>query len=158
MNIPEIITIATSAFGLFDKIADQVKRFVKKEPPTVVTPDYKMILEQDLDGSLVSKVYGSVVQKKTYKDLEQALDEKDLIHIKTLEKSMQNYYSIWSSTYPQLSTFIDPVQKAKVELSLRNEVLDMKKDLERILKFIEKCGFELDDHYRGIREALSDYK
>lgn len=158
MNIPEIITVATSAIGLFDKIADQVKRFVKNEPPTVATPDYKMILEQDLDGSLVSKVQGSVVRKKTYKDLEQALDEGDLIHIKTLEKSMQNYYEIWSATYPQLSTFIDPIQKAKVEISLRNEVLAMKKDLERILKFIEKCGFELDDHYRGIREALSDYK
>ncbi len=157
MDIQTLITVATSAITLFDKLADQIQRFIKKEPSTSTSPDYKMIIEKDMDGALVSKVYGVVRQKKTYKELEDKLENVDLSHIKTLEKSMQNYYNIWSTTYPQLSLLSDPIQKAKVELSLRNEILSMKKDLESILSFIESCGFQLDDHYRGIRDTLKNY-
>jgi len=104
----------------------------------------------------VSRRHG-IVEQRIDGDQLQKLPDNMLSHIKTLEKSMQNYYAIWSSTYPQLPLLSDPVQKAKVEAALRQEVLAMKNDLERILKFIEKCGFWLDDHYLEIRDALENY-
>jgi hypothetical protein len=155
IDIPTFLTTATSAVGLFDKIADQVKRFIKKDAPATTDPNYKMKIEQQGE-TLVAKENGVVVQTITAAQLEK-LPEDILTHIKTLEKSMKNYYAIWSATYPQLSLLSDPVQKAKVELSLRQEVSFMKNDLQRILKFLEDCGFWLDDHYVGIREALNSY-
>ena len=155
IDIPAFITTATSAVGLFDKIADQVKRFIKKENPQTTPPEHSMKIEKE-DNSMVSKRHGVVEQRITGQQLEQ-LPDNMLSHIKTLERSMQNYYAIWSSTYPQLPLLSDPIQKAKVEASLRQEVLSMKNDLERILKFIEKCGFWLDDHYLEIRDALETY-
>jgi hypothetical protein len=155
IDIPTFIATATSAVGLFDKIADQVKRFIKKENPQTAPPQHSMKIEKE-DNSLVSRRHG-IVEQRIDGDQLQKLPDNMLSHIKTLEKSMQNYYAIWSSTYPQLPLLSDPVQKAKVEAALRQEVLAMKNDLERILKFIEKCGFWLDDHYLEIRDALENY-
>ena len=97
-----------------------------------------------------------MIQRITFADFVK-LPEDVLLHIKTLEKSMQNYYTIWSAVYPTLSLEIDPVKKIKIELTLKQEILAMKNDLERILKFLEDCGFWLDDHYLGIRETLKNY-
>jgi hypothetical protein len=155
IDIPSLIVTATSAVGLFDKIADQVKRFINKEEPSINPSGYSMKIEKEGE-SLVKKSKGIVLQRLTASELEK-LPEETLIHVKTLEKSMQNYYKIWSNTYPQLSLIIDPIQKSKIELSLRQEVLLMKNDFERILKFLEDCGFQLDDHYLAIRDALRSY-
>ncbi len=155
IDIPALIATAASAVGLFDKIADQVERFIRKKDPPVVPPEYRMKIEKEGDA-LVSKNQGVVMQRITFADFEKLPDDV-LLHIKTLERSMQNYYAIWSAVYPTLSLEIDPVKKVKIELSLRQEVLSMKNDLERILKFLEDCGFWLDDHYLGIRDTLKNY-
>ena len=56
MDIQTLITVATSTITLFDKFADQIQRFIKKEPSTSTSPDYKMIIEKDMDGALVKLV------------------------------------------------------------------------------------------------------
>jgi hypothetical protein len=155
MDINTMLTAATSAVGLFDKIADEVKRFIKKDDTPDVPHEYRMKISRD-GNDLVSKYDGVETQRITGQDLEK-LRPDIFAHVRTLEGSMQNYYFIWSETYPQLALLSDPIQKAKVEAGLRREVLFMKKDLERILKFLEDCGFYLDDHYLGIRDALRDY-
>lgn len=155
IDIPTLIATAASAVGLFDKIADQVQRFIKKDAPAEVPPEYRMKIEKEGDA-LVSKNQGVVMQRVTFDDFEKLPDDV-LLHIKTLERSMQNYYAIWSAVYPTLSLEIDPVKKIKIELALKQEILAMKNDLERILKFLEDCGFWLDDHYLGIRETLKNY-
>jgi len=155
MDIGAFLTTATSAVGLFDKVVDEVQRFIRKEKPELGSVPHRMTIERDGD-SLIGKENGVVVQRISGVDLEK-LPPEVWKHIQILERSMQNYYQIWSATYPQLALLSDPLQKAKVELALRQELLAMKKDLENILQFLEQCGFWLDDHYLGIRDALRDF-
>ena len=82
------------------------------------------------------------------------LPESTLRHIKVLEESMENHYSIWASVYPQLALAVDPIVKAKIEQQLKGVIKDMKRDLEGILNFIEQSGLYLDDHYIHIRNLV----
>jgi hypothetical protein len=155
IDIAAFITTATSVVGLFDLVADQVQRFIRKDAPAIVPPEHRMKIEREGD-TLVSKDHGHVRQRITFSDFEK-LPGDVLMHIRTLERSMQNYYAVWSAVYPTLSLETDPLKKAKIEISLKQEVMAMKNDLERILKFLEDCGFTLDDHYLGIRDTLMSY-
>jgi len=46
MDIMAIITAATVAIGLFDKIADQVERFITKSPEPSVPKEHPVVLGQ----------------------------------------------------------------------------------------------------------------
>jgi hypothetical protein len=149
-TITAAIMAATSAVGLIDKISDQVTRFITKESEPPVPKEHRMKIEKDGD-SIVSKYNGQENQRITAKELEK-LPEADLRHIKVLEQSMENHYSIWASVYPQLALAVDPIAKAKTEQQLKGIITGMKGDLEGILNFIEQSGLYLDDHYMHIRD------
>lgn len=155
--VTTIISAATSAVGLFDQIADQVQRFIKKDKGEPVPPqagEYKMKIEQEGD-SMVSKIHGKIFQTITASDL-QRLPDNVLLHVKVLEQSMQNYYAIWSAIYPQLA-LLPPMEKAQTEIRLKQQVLMMKGDMEAILDFPQTAGFQLDDHYMEIKGTLARY-
>ena len=147
---------AASAVGLFDKIADQIERFITKRPEPVVPVEHRMRIESTDEG-IVASMHGSPVKTITAADL-QDLPDNQLRHIMTLEKSMEGYYKVWESVYPQLATIDSLIQKAKVEQQLGNLIQSMKSDLDRILSFLESCGLYLDDHYQHIRELVREYE
>jgi hypothetical protein len=155
VTITAALAAAASAVGLFDKIADQVERFITKQPELSVPPEHRMKIE-GLGDKIVASVHGQQVWTITGADLEK-LPAEQLRHITVFEKSMQNHYSVWESVYPQLAILDSPVQKARVEQQLGQVVKDMKQDLEGILSFIESCGMYLDDHYMQIRHLVSQY-
>lgn len=151
-TITAAIAAATSGVGLIDKIADQISRFVRKDPNPAVPKEHRMKIVKEGDA-IVSKIHGQENQRITAADLAK-LPESDLRHIKVLEKSMENHYAIWESVYPQLALAIDPIVKAKTEQQLKGIIKDMKGDLEGILNFLEQSGFYLDDHYMYIRDVV----
>ncbi len=152
-TVTAAIGAASAGVQLIDKVADQVTRFLTKRSGPEVLPQHKMTVEQDGDA-LVSKHYGKEFQRVTAKDLEK-LPEADLRHIKVYEESMQNHYDVWAAVYPQLALAIDPIAKAKTEAQLRGIVKAMKGDLLAILRFLEKAGLYLDDHYASVRDVVA---
>lgn len=146
------IGAATSAIELFDKMADQIERFITKRPTPDVPKEHRLKIEKS-DADIVASSHGQVVQRITAQDLVN-LPPGQLQHIKVLEQSMENHYAVWSQVYPQLALMDSPVQKARVEQRLRGIVVGMKGDLEGILSFLESCGIHLDDHYMHIRHLV----
>jgi hypothetical protein len=151
-TITAAIGAATSAVGLFDKIADQIERFITKRPEPAVPQQYRMQIAEEGDA-IVARERGNVTQRITAEDL-QKLPESQLRHVSALEKSMENHYAVWEKVYPQLALLDSPIQKAKVETQLEGIIQDMKGDLEGILSFLESCGLQLDDHYMHVRHLL----
>lgn len=150
--ISAAIGAATSAVGLFDKIADQIERFITKRPEPGIPSEHRLKIEQS-GTDIVAKSHDQEVQRITAKDLEN-LPAGQLQHIKVLERSMENHYAVWSQVYPELAIMDSPIQKAKVEQQLRGIVGAMAGDLEGILSFLESCGIHLDDHYMHIRHLV----
>jgi hypothetical protein len=152
--ISAAISAATSAVGLFDKITDQVERFITKSPASSVPKEHRMKIAEE-DDAIVSLEHGKITQRITADDLKN-LPESKLRHVTVLEKSMENHYSIWGKVYPDLALMDSPIQKAKVEKQLEGIIRDMKGDLEGILSFLESCGLYLDDHYMHIRQLVKN--
>lgn len=150
-----VLSAASSAIGLFDKIADQIERFITKQPKPPLPSEHRMKIEGSKD-KIVATTHGREVWTITGADLNK-LPAEQLRHVAVLEKSMQVHYGVWESVYPGLAALDSPVQKARVEQQLGQVIKDMKKDLEGILSFIESCGMHLDDHYMHIRHLVSQY-
>lgn len=148
------ISAATAAVGLFDKMADQVQRFITKQPEPDVPREHRMRIEES-NGDIVSQTRAGVeLQRITPADL-QNLPEAQLRHVSVLERSMENHYRIWERVYPELALVDNPVQKGRIEQQLEGVIRDMGKDLEGILSFLESCGLHLDDHYMHIRHLVT---
>lgn len=154
-TITSALAAAASAVGLFDKIADQVERFITRSPAPAVPKEHRMSIEATADG-VVAKEHGRTTQHITADGL-QALPSDQLRHVKVFEQSMENHYRLWESVYPQLALLDSPIQKARVEQQLGGIVRDMKDDLEGVLSFLESCGLYLDDHYQRIRHLVARY-
>ena len=150
-----VISAATAAVTLFDKIADQVERFISKRPEPAVPPEHRMSIRQ-AEGDLIATEHGTETQRITRDDLAK-LPKPLRDHVFVLENSMQNHYMVWSAAYPQLALLDSPVQKAKVEAQLGDVIRSMKSDLDGILAFLESAGFYLDDHYLHIRQLVQNY-
>lgn len=152
-TITAAITAATAGIKLFDKIADQIDRFITKSPEPAIPKEHRFKIEKE-GNAIVSKYDGQEHQRITAEDL-QKLPEFELRHINVLAQSMENHYSIWASVYPQLALATDPISKAKTEQQLKNIIREMKGDFEGILRFLEQLGLQLDDHYSHIRAVIA---
>jgi hypothetical protein len=144
---------ATAAIGLFDKMADQLERFITRSPAPSTPTEHRMKIEST-EGAIVARIHGNEIQRISANDLKK-LPQEQLRHISVYEKSMENYYQIWESVYPQLALVDSPVQEAKIMLQLKTIIRGMKADLEGTLAFLESCGLSLDDHYMHIRQLVA---
>jgi len=151
-TLTAILGAATAAIGLFDRIADQVERFLTKREEPAVPPQHRLRFEKQGDA-MVAVSDGNVIQTISAKDLG-TLPENQLRHVKVLEESMENHYAVWCAVYPTLALEVDPIREAKIRRQLEAVIGEMKKDLEDLLGFLEACGFALDDHYQHIREVI----
>ena len=152
--IIQSIGAGTSAVGLFDQISDQIEEFIEKRKNGKEKREYKMKIVKE-DDSIVAKEYGTTTQKITADQLKD-LPDSLLKHIIILQKSMENHYALWSEICPDLALIDSPVQKAKIELQLKEILRDMNEDLEGILNFLETCGLHLDDHYMHVRHLVKN--
>lgn len=148
----EAVEAASSAVDLIDQMADQVERFVTGTHETGVPRRHRMQIQAE-NGKLVSRQHGHLLQAIGPQELA-GLPASQLRHIKVLEQSMENHYSVWAAVYPQLGAMDSPVQKARVEQQLQDVIRSMRDDLDSVLGFLESCGLLLDDHYMHIRHLV----
>jgi hypothetical protein len=152
--ITAIISAASSAVDLVDKVSRQFEKFLTGKPDPLLSKEYSYQISETPDHkNLVTTYRGQERQRVTYAELAAKLSDADLNHIKTLETSMENYYQQWAAVYPTLSTEVNPLTKVKLEQQLKYLIANgMARDLQSIIDFIERCGLTLDDHYRRIRQ------
>ncbi len=140
-----VIAGAGSAVGLFDKVADQVVRFIRKtpEPPG---PPKEFQLKVTGKGSKL-KVESLTVALFTFfaEDLEH-LPPDYYGHIQTLEASVQTILRRLEQVYPHRDDG-DLITNAKLNNQSRDLSLKMKDDLAGIVDFLQSIGVHLDDHY-----------
>ena len=153
-DIVSVIEAISAGVGLIDKLYDQISAVLKSGNPPSVPAQHRQIISMEGE-SLVAKSANKVVKEITAAELATKLTPQQQMHIKVLEESMRNNYSIWAAVYPSLALETNPISKAKVSQQLREIIKDMKNDLSAILDFLRKCGFTLDDHYEEIRNLVS---
>jgi hypothetical protein len=153
-TIIAIISAASSAIDLVDKVSRQFEKFVTGNTEPLISKEYSYQVKETPDHkNLITTYQGKENQRVTYAELVKKLSDADLKHIKTLETSMNNYYQQWEAVYPTLSFETNGLTKVKMEQQLKNMIVNgMAQDLQRIISFIEKCGLSLDDHYLRIRD------
>jgi hypothetical protein len=151
--ISAAISAATSAIGLFDKMADEIERFMTKRPEPKKPVEHRFKVEGE-PSAIVTKRDGQMLQRVTAAELGRLPDDA-LRHITVLEQSMNNHYAIWESLYPQLALLTVGVEKTRIELQLRQVIQSMKGDLDGILTFLRDSGLQLDDHYLHIRNVIA---
>ena len=104
-------------------------------------------------SQIVAQSGGVVTQSVTYDELRGKLDPADMQYISAREQALNNHFTIWTVTYPQLSLMVDPIARAKVQLQLDQLTRDMGNEMTAILGFLEnRLGLRLDDHYQAIRQ------
>jgi len=149
VTITGIITAASSAIGLVDKIADQFSRFVTKRPDPTGPKEYRYKIEGD-SQKIVVKSQGKEIQRITGDDLKN-LPADYYQHIQTLEQSMQAHYRLWQRIYPKRNQSPDELKNAQTDEQIHQLIANMKQDLDGIITFLESIGVHLDDHYMMVR-------
>jgi hypothetical protein len=149
-----VIQTASAAVGLFDKVAGQVVRFIRRTPEPAGPPkefSYKVQAGDELKvesrGQTVQVIKGEDLQK---------LPADYYSHIKTMEQSIGRYYKLWQKVYPHRDDF-DVMTNAKTEAQLDDLALKMKDDLTGIIDFLQSIGVMLDDHYIIYRDVIKRY-
>jgi hypothetical protein len=150
------IKATTAAIGLFDKVSDQVVKFITKSEATPGPPKQHNYTITGSDGTLKVEHQGRTLQVMRGEDL-QKLPEEYYRHIKTLEKSLQRHYELWEEVYPHRDDSVDLIANAKTKRQLRDAALTMKDDLTGIVDFLQKIGVMLDDHYIIYRDVIGRY-
>jgi len=150
-----VITTATAAVSLFDKVADQVVRFIRKDSaPPGPLKEHRLTI-RGAGNELKVEAHGRTVQVLRGEDLKN-LPADYYQHIKTLEASVRRYYDVWQQVYPHRDDG-DLVTNAKVNNQLRDLALKMKDDLAGIIDFLQSIGVGLDDHYMIYRDVIRRY-
>jgi hypothetical protein len=149
ITITAAISAASAGINLINKMYDKVYPFITGSHP--MKKEHRLMIEGKGDR-IVAKEYGGV-KIITGDDLKN-LPSDMLDHIQVYEKAAQNKYEIWKNVYPQRNASTDPIVNAKVDQQLRKIVVDMKNDLDGILRFLEESGIKLTDHYTMFRDAI----
>jgi hypothetical protein len=158
MDIPTataVLALTGKAVELFDKVADQIARFITKRPDPTGPKQYRYKIEGK-QGAIHVTQDGRKLQTLTGEDLA-ALPKDYLEHITVLEESMRRHYNLWKAVYPKRNDSADLIVNAKIEQQLRDIVLEMKNDLTGIVNFLQSIGVHLDDHYMIMRDVVSQY-
>ena len=143
------LDVGGAAIALFDKLYPRIWRALTgKEPKTSGS-----IRVERRGEELVATKDGKSQMQVTYQDLMQRLSPEDVNHIRMYEQSIKNYEAQIEKIYPQLA-LLPPVQKAQVEVQLKQMVDAMQSDLLGILSFIERIGLDLEDHYSRVYDLI----
>jgi len=98
---------------------------------------------------LVGRVRGESRTRITAAELAQRLSPEDLDHVHTLETSMERWYADWKALYAGRGTNLGDDE------TLKAAVRRMRHDLVQVLDFLQQLGFDLQDHYSRIRNAIT---
>jgi hypothetical protein len=111
--------------------------------------DFHLRYRSEGEDFVVRERTGNEVQRVTRDQLDTRLPQELLHHIEVLERSMDINKAIWDERYPLR------VRDKRSKKAAENALRAMADDLQNVLDIIVKAGMWLDDHYMGIRMALS---
>ncbi len=121
---------------------------------TVGTEHRRMV--EAREGVIVNRSHGQM-DTITPKQFEDKLEPEDLEHINTLAEAMENHYQQWRKIYPKRGSYVRPAQNKKVEQQLDELVKAVAQELGRIVRYLDRLGFDLDDHYQRYRDLADQY-
>ncbi|MCL4267241.1 MAG: hypothetical protein KJ069_28945 [Anaerolineae bacterium] len=108
------------------------------------------------EGMIVNRSYG-LMETITPEQFAEKLMPEDLEHINTLAKAMDNHYQQWREIYPKRGSYARPSQNKKVEQRLDELVSEVGQELGRIVRYLERLEFTLDDHYQRYRDLADQF-
>jgi hypothetical protein len=150
-----VIATAGAAVNLFDKVAGQVVRFIRKAPEPPGPPKAVDFKVEGRGDALKVERKGMTLQVIRGEDLKH-LPPDCYEHIKVYEESVRRYYDTWKQVYPHRDDG-SLIENAKVNNQLRDLALKMKDDLAGIIDFLQSMGAHLDDHYMVYRDVIKHY-
>jgi hypothetical protein len=107
-------------------------------------------------GVIVNRSYG-LMETITPEQFEDKLKPEDREHINTLAEAMENHYQRWRKLYPKRGSYARPAQNKKVEQQLDELVKEVAQELGRIIRYLDRLEFTLDDHYQRYRDLAEQY-
>ena len=155
VEVAAIVAATKGAVDLFDKFGGQLMSFLRKGPKDPPGDEYRWKIKIGTEGNnIVVKREAHTVQTITHDQLASKLHPSDLELVKTYEKKMKEYFTLWVTVYDAKDSSADPLVNAKTDAQLQNLVLKMRSELLGILSFLEQTGVQLDDHYLNIRQLV----
>lgn len=138
------------AIELYDKLYPRLVRLLANE--TAREPRIKIAATPDKQ-SLVATHEGHPVRTVTYSELEANLGPDDLSAIQMHERRMETLSRLFATAYEALPN-LGPAERVQEEQRLLRHVHDMKQDLIAITDYIQRIGFDLEDHYSMARHLV----
>lgn len=142
----------TSSVELVDKVYDTWVKFRESgEVEKITTKDhFEIVTSSDGGKSLVHMSNGVIAKKITREQLADVLERTDLMVLEALEKKMELLVAKWSSITSAFET-LTPAQQGASRIQLDDICVDLSKCLSQTMLFLEKLGFELNDHYASVK-------
>ncbi len=138
------------AIELFDKLYPRLVKLLTNE--TAREPSIKIAATSDKQG-LVATHEGRLVRMVTYAELEASLEPDDLAAIQMHERRMETLSRLFATAYEALPN-LGPAERVQEEQRLLRHAHDMKQDLIAITDYIQRIGFDLEDHYSMTRHLV----
>lgn len=152
VTVQDAIRATADAVQLVDRMADQMAHaFLQAALQHDINPHHPRI-EAHHDAIVQSRL-GKVEQRVTVEDILR-LPEDSIRRMLVLERAMENHYEAWLRVFPRLDVPAEPVVVRHWEMLLRSVVIEMSRDVEEVMGFLESAGFRLDGHYDQVRDMI----
>lgn len=139
---------------IMDQVGEAVVAYANQQPATAVGPHTAVFQARD---GLIVRHSPFHHQSITPEQFQERLSPDDLAHIHTLAHSMEQHYQQWQTLYPQRNALANAEQNKLVQGRLEALVQEIAHDLGRIIHYLDKLGFMLDDHYFRYRDLAEQY-
>lgn len=155
-----IIKTAADAIGIVDKISHAVSTFRRSERVVLVREALKGVPAETVTANeegtaLVHQVRGSEKQTITLEELSKKLGNQDLALIKTYDAQLGQLFEQWTAISAEYEV-AGVAEQARLKGQLKLISGKMAKSLNSTMKFIERMGFTLGDHYVAIRAVTEE--
>ncbi len=155
-----IAKLTSDAVGAIDKIFRGYMDIAKKKEPIAEHAPRKEMAFEDSpqEHAFVAKsmASGHIQQTVTYEDLRAKLKDSDREYIETLSRVIRTYEKQWNIVYEERAN-LSGLPKAQLTSQLEQLAKDIADPLSKVLRFVEKMGLYLDDHYLVAREVAEGY-
>ena len=146
----EVLTALANVLKIGDSLTGQWDRFFRKKSEAKANKPYRLTAEKVSKSKISVREDGKEVMSITVSDLKK-LPPESLILITALETSMTQNFQLWVQLYPQRNVTADVAGEADVNRQLKRIGKEMCADFEKMFKYCESIGRQLEDHYEHVR-------
>lgn len=145
----------TSIDKIYRGYADFAKD--KKFPANAPPPDFTyQDIPEKKEFAAVSRRTGHVQLAVSYDDLCKRLNDDDRRYVEALDNAMRSYERAWTAAYEDRA-LASGMDRGRYDAQLERLSKDIADPLLKVLKFVEKMGLFLDDHFLAARDIAEKY-